>query len=61
MRLNPKFWNGYFRNIFLKQATAFCDAVVNRVLPTFDQIDVEADKVAEQEFERLGSFPADDV
>jgi hypothetical protein len=60
MWLDPQFWSREFKRIFSKQISALCDSVVNRVLPAFDHIDEEAEKVAEQEYERLGSLPADE-
>ena len=58
MWVNPQFWSHYFETIFAKQIATLCDSIVNRVLPTFANIEEEAKKFAEQEYERLGSLPA---
>lgn len=60
MWLDPGFWTHHFENIFKKQITIFCDSILDRVLSSFDDIDIEAEKVAEQEYERRGKLPAND-
>lgn len=60
MWLDPRFWTHHFENVFTKQITVFCDSILDRVLSSFDDIDIEAEKMAEQEYERLGNLPAND-
>lgn len=55
VHLDPRYWSNYFKQVFCKQVTIFTDSIANRMLPTFDQIESEAEAVAEQEWERLGS------
>lgn len=58
--LDGHFWNRYFQEVFVPQIDAFCDVINNRLLPTFLDINKEADEVAQAEYERLGSLPADE-
>jgi hypothetical protein len=39
---------------------AYADAVLNRLLPTFDDLGTEAEEVSRREYERLGEMPAFD-
>jgi hypothetical protein len=50
---NGGFWADHFRHVFAMQINYFCDAVETRFLPTFDDLEEEADKVAEEEYDRL--------
>lgn len=56
--LDGHFWSCYFQEVFVSQINAFCDVIINRLLPTFVDVDKEADEVAQAEYERLGSLPA---
>lgn len=56
--LDSHFWSNYFQEVFVPQVSAFCDAIINRLLPTFAEIDKEADQATQAEYERLGSLPA---
>jgi hypothetical protein len=56
--LDGHFWSRHFRQGFIPQVNAFCDAVINRVLPTFAGIAKEADDVAQAEYQRVGSLSA---
>ena len=58
--LDPGFWTYYFDSIFAKRITFFCDSILTRVLPTFESIAQEADRLANQEFERFGHLPVTD-
>jgi hypothetical protein len=58
--LDGYFWSHYFRQRFIPQINAFCDVIINRINPTFANIEQEADGVAQAEFERLGHMPAED-
>ncbi len=60
MWFDPLFWSRYFKDPFSKQITAFCDSIIDRVLPAFDNIDEEAEKVAEQEYTRIGNLSANE-
>lgn len=58
--LDGHFWSYHFQAVFVPQINAFCDAIINRLLPAFADVDKEADEVAQTEYERLGSLPADE-
>lgn len=58
--LDPRYWSNYFKQVFCKQITTFTDSIASRVLPTFDQIESEAEAAAEKEWERLGSLYSED-
>ena len=49
-----QFWAGTFSNVFAKQTSGFCTTVEDRLLPTFDSLEAEADQVADDEWQRLG-------
>jgi len=57
MWLDPQFWANHFKSVFVKQARVFCDSMINRVLPAFDNIEQEAERIANLEYERLASRP----
>jgi hypothetical protein len=52
--LDGQFWAEYFKTVFAKQISLFCMAVETRLLPTFDDLDREAEREADSEWERLG-------
>ena len=56
--LDPEYWSDYFKQVFCKHIATFMDSIANRVLPTFTQIESEAEAVAEREWERLCGLPA---
>lgn len=58
--LDGNFWSHYFDEIFIPRINAFCEVIINRVLPTFANIEREAEQVAQAEYERLGSLRAVD-
>ncbi len=58
--LDPRYWGNYFEQVFCKQITIFMDSIATRVLPTFDQIESEADAAVEREWERLGRIGTED-
>lgn len=60
MHHNAHFWRGHFRDVFIRQVRAFGDVVLNRVMPTFANLDEEAKRITEAEYDRLGSMPAGD-
>ena len=55
MVFNVTFWEQFIRNQLVRQITIFVENIENRLLPTFDDIEKEAQKVEEQERERLCS------
>ena len=60
--LDGNFWNRYFEQVFIPRVNAFCDVIVKRVIPTFANIEQEAEELAQAEYERMGSLPvADDT
>ena len=54
------FWAQHFRRVFVRELRAFEQAVVDRVVPAFDNLEAEAEAVADGEYARLGSLPASD-
>src|SRR5437764_3930503 len=57
--LNGGFWAAHFREVFVRQVRAFARALEARVLPAFEGIEAEAEQIAEEEYQRLGSMPGD--
>ena len=55
MVLNVGFWEEFIRNQLLRQVTMFVENVENRILPTFDDIENEAEKVENDELDKLCS------
>ena len=55
MVFNVRFWERFIRNQFIRQATMFVENVETRILPTFNDIENEAKKVEEQEWDKLCS------
>lgn len=54
--LDGHHWSGYFRRVFLRQVEVFCVAISDRLLPTFDSLESEADRVTNEEYQRLGQL-----
>jgi hypothetical protein len=57
---NGRFWRGHFRDVYARQVRSFGDVVLNRVMPTFANLDEEAERITQAEYDRLGSMPAGD-
>lgn len=54
-------WPHYFRKIFVPQAQAFADCLTKRLLPTFESVEEEAQKLEQEEYERLSrTYPYED-
>lgn len=51
---NPRFWARHIRDAFVPQIRALRHTYEERIVPAFEDIDEEADEVAEQEWRRLG-------
>ena len=51
---NILYWETYIRKQFIVQINLFVDNIIKRFLPTFDSIEEEADKYAENEWESIG-------
>lgn len=58
--LDGHFWSYHFQEVFVPQINTFCDAIVGRLLPTFADVEKEADEVAQAEYKRLGSLSDDE-
>lgn len=58
MILNQRFWTGYFDRVFVPQIRALIDTLGDRLLPAFDNLEAEAQRKSDEEYERLGSLPA---
>lgn len=57
---NAQLWRRIFGDTFAAEVSALREAVAERLLPTFDALEAEADAAAEREYERLGRLPAGD-
>jgi len=54
-------WPHYFRKMFIPQVQAFADCLTKRLLPTFENVEEEAKKVEQEEYERLSlKYPYED-
>ncbi len=51
---NRRYWQSTFTETFAAELSVWSAAVVERLLPTFDQVDREAEQVASAAFTRLG-------
>lgn len=60
MALNDRFWKRHFRQVFVAEIHALVAVLEDRLLPTFANVEGEANKKAEEEWERLGSLPGRD-
>ncbi|MCX5885402.1 MAG: hypothetical protein NT096_05790 [Proteobacteria bacterium] len=52
---NIGFWEQYIRNHFIKQIELLNESIQNRLIPTFDTIEKEAEEISEKEWDRLCS------
>lgn len=59
MITNGGFWYDYFQEAFIKQISNFYEVIENRIIPTFDHIEEEAQKVENDEWERICTSPGD--
>lgn len=60
MAFDHPFWARHMREVFAPKTDFLRRAVAERVLPLFDEIEAEADRLTEEEFRRLGNLPASD-
>jgi len=60
MVLNHQWWETHFKQYFMPQLHSLVEVLEHRLLPTFANIESEANEKAEKEWERLGSLPARD-
>lgn len=58
MILNALFWKRYFRKEFIPQINALVEALEERVLPGFNDIEKESEKVSQDAWNRLMEVPA---
>ena len=62
MVFNVRFWDRFIRNQLTRQITIFVQNIQDRLLPTFRDIENEAEKVQEQEWDRLcSSYASPDI
>ena len=52
---NIGFWEEYIRNQFIKQTELLNDSIQNRLIPTFDTIEKEAEELSKKEWDSLCS------
>lgn len=55
--LDGGFWSHYFERVFVPQIDKFYETIVNRLIPAFQDIDKEAEEIAQAEYKRLGALP----
>ncbi len=53
------FWSHHFRRVYVAHVRAFERAVVERLLPAFNGIEAEAERMADEEYQRLGQLAGD--
>jgi len=51
---NVHYWHGIYTSSFAGEVEALRGAVLDRLLPTFEGVEAEADAVTHAEYERLG-------
>ena len=56
---NPGCWAWHCRKVFIPALCAFRRGAFEKVIPSFANLEQEADDLADAEYERLGSMPAD--
>ena len=56
--LDGNFWSRYFEQVFIPCINVFCDVIVKRVIPTFANIEQEAEERSQAEYDRMGNLPA---
>ena len=52
------YWAYYFESIFIRQIDTLKTCLIDKTLLSFDTLEEEAEKIAEEEYERLSSMPA---
>lgn len=57
--LDHAFWSGHFQRVFVPQIKSLHDALKDRLLPTFEKLQEEADSVEAAEWDRLMGLPSD--
>jgi len=57
--LDGRFWSSRFERLFCKPVALFVEVVERRLLPSFDNIEEEAEAVAKEAWESLMSYPGD--
>ncbi len=61
LKANGPFWANYLRRIVIPEVVVLRETVLDRALPSFDNIDDEAERAGEEALERLGRhFHPDD-
>jgi len=58
LALNQQIWAEHFNRVFTPQIHALVDTLSDRLLPTFGNIETEANQKADEEYERIGSLLA---
>lgn len=57
--LNHQFWGRHFQRVFAPHLSQLVEVLEQRLLPTFDDLDKEADSKASSEWDRLMHEPGD--
>ena len=58
---NNLYWSDHIRRVFIPLIDAFSDCLKKRVLPSFDKLEQEADQVANETWNRLGSHATENT
>ena len=59
LKRNAIYWAGYCRDGYAPALQYFADALADRLLPQFSNLNNETERFAEEEYKRLGSLPGD--
>ena len=59
MILNRQYWEECYQKKLIKQISKFYEVIQNRIIPMFDNIEEEAQKVQDDEWGRICSSPGD--
>ncbi len=58
MSLNNRYWRRVFRSDFVPQLSAIIETLERRLIPQFEGINAEAEKVSEEAWDRFMSMPS---
>ena len=58
MIVDASYWQSIFTDTFVDELSTWSTAVIERLLPTFDNLEGEAESVSSDEFTRRGRMPA---
>lgn len=56
---NSGYWILFIRDSFLPTLDYFRKAIIEKIIPAFNDLEKEAEKISDEEYDRLGSLPSD--